>query len=277
MKPEAPIRGPFASKRIRESLSLKANDMPNLLRVNVACSNYDQVVEKCVAWAEERESHCLTFSAVHMVMEAHDKPDYRATLNSLDMVNPDGMPVVWALRVLGHKGATRVYGPDATVCLLKAAARQGIPVGFYGGSEATLARLVEQVKKNYRGIQIAYAFSPPFRKLTREEDAAIVDRINASGARFLFIGLGCPKQEQWMIDHRDRVPAVLLAVGAAFDFLAGTKPQAPRWMMRSGLEWVFRLGCEPRRLAGRYFKHNPRFIALVFRQWVTMRRWADAS
>src|ERR1700757_1675866 len=112
--------------------------MANLLSVNVACSSYDQVVEKCVAGAPKQESHCLTFSAVHMVIEAHDKPDYRAKLNSLDMVNPDGMPVVWALRLLGSKSATRVYGPDATVSLLKAATKQGIPVGFYGGSETTL-------------------------------------------------------------------------------------------------------------------------------------------
>jgi len=251
--------------------------MPYLLRVNVSCSNYDQVVEKCVGWAKKDESHCLTFSAVHMVMEAHDKADYRAKLNTLDMVNPDGMPVVWALRMLGYKGATRVYGPDATVCLLKAAVREGIPVGFYGGSQATLARLVEQVKKEYPGIRIVYAFSPPFRKLSPDEDAAIVNEINASGARFIFVGLGCPKQEEWMIEHRNRIPAVFLAVGAAFDFLAGTKPQAPRWMMRSGLEWVFRLACEPRRLAGRYFKHNPRFIALVLRQWMARRRVAAAS
>lgn len=245
--------------------------MAYLLRVNVACSNYREVVDKCLAWANGNESHCLTFSAVHMVMEAHDKPEYRAKLNSLDMVNPDGMPVVWALRLLGNKTATRVYGPDATVRLLQSAARNGIPVGFYGGSEATIERLACQVRNHFPGIRIVYAFSPPFRKLTADEDAAVVEQINASGARFLFVGLGCPKQEEWMIDHRNRIPAVLLAVGAAFDFLAGTKPQAPRWMMRSGLEWVFRLACEPRRLAGRYFKHNPRFIALVFRQWITAR------
>src|SRR3974390_2237255 len=136
--------------------------MPDVLRLNVACSSYDQVVENCVAWARKRESHCLTFSAVHMVMEAHDKPDYRAKLNTLDMVNPDGMPVVWALRLLGSKSATRVYGPYATACLLKAAAKERIPVGFYGGSEATLNRLVEQVRQQYPGIQIAYAVSPPF-------------------------------------------------------------------------------------------------------------------
>ena len=250
--------------------------MPNVLNVNVARSNYSEVVDKCVAWAKAGEPHCVTFAAVHMVMEGHDKPDFRAKLNSFDMVNPDGMPVVWALKVLGHRDATRVYGPDATVHLLKAAQKQGIPVGFYGGSDSTLAKLVDQVEKNYPGINIAYAVSPPFRKLTQEEDDQIVKDMNASGARFIFVGLGCPKQEEWMVTHRDRVPAVLLAVGAAFDFLAGTKPQAPRWMMRNGLEWVFRLACEPRRLAGRYFKHNPRFIALVFRQRMT-RRLASAD
>ncbi len=243
--------------------------MPDVLRLNVARSSYDEVVKKCVEWARQKKSHSLTFAAVHMVMEAHDKPEYLAKLNSLDMVNPDGMPVVWALRMLGHKSATRVYGPDTTVCLLKAAQESGIPVGFYGGSESTLAKLVQRVKAEYPSLEVAYAYSPPFRKLTPEEDAAVVEQINHSGARFVFVGLGCPKQEEWVYDHRDRVPAVLLAVGAAFDFLAGTKPQAPRWMMRSGLEWLFRLGCEPRRLFGRYFKHNPRFVALVLRQWMT--------
>src|SRR5215472_16419688 len=125
--------------------------MADLLSVNVACSNYRQVVDKCLVWANRNESHCLTFSAVHMVMEAHDKPGYRAKLNSLDMVNPDGMAVVWALRMLGNGNATRVFGPDATVRLLKSAARNGIPVGFYGGSEATLERLVAQVKNQFHG------------------------------------------------------------------------------------------------------------------------------
>ncbi len=245
--------------------------MPDVLRLNVARSSYDEVVKKCVEWAGQKISHCLIFAPVHVVMVAHDSPEYREKLNSMDMVNPDGMPVVWALRMLGYKNATRVYGPDTTVCLLKAAQEKGIPVGFYGGSDATLAKLVENVKNQYPGINVAYAYSPPFRKLTAEEDAAIVERINHSGARFVFVGLGCPKQEEWLYDHRDRIPAVLLAVGAAFDFLAGTKAQAPRWMMRSGLEWLFRLACEPRRLFGRYFKHNPRFVALVLRQWMAGR------
>jgi N-acetylglucosaminyldiphosphoundecaprenol N-acetyl-beta-D-mannosaminyltransferase len=245
--------------------------MPEILRLNIACSSYDEVVRNCVAWAADGRSHGVTFAPVHVVMEAHDKPEYRAGLNSLDMVNPDGMPVVWALRLLGHKTASRVYGPDATVRLLEAAQQRQIPIGFYGGSETALRLLTQRVQQQFPRIQIVYAFSPPFRKLSSDEDAEIVRDINASGARFLFIGLGCPKQEQWVIDHRDRIPAVLLAVGAAFDFLAGTKPQAPRWMMRSGLEWLFRFATEPRRLAGRYIRHNPRFVALFVRQWLSSK------
>jgi N-acetylglucosaminyldiphosphoundecaprenol N-acetyl-beta-D-mannosaminyltransferase len=243
--------------------------LPNILGVNVAVSNYGEVVQRCTAWAKAGESRSVFFATVHMLMEAHDAPAFRAKLNNADMVNSDGMPLVWGLRALGHREATRVYGPDATETLLDCAQQSEIPIGFYGGSEATLARLVERVKERYPGIRIVFAMSPPFRPLSESEDENIVKQISASGVRFLFIGLGCPKQENWVIDHQGRVLAVMLAVGAAFDFLAGTKPQAPRWMMRNGLEWVFRIASEPRRLAGRYLKHNPRFVAQFLFQWMT--------
>ena len=243
--------------------------MSNILGVNIAVSSYDEVVEKCTAWAQIGESHSVFFANVHMLMEAHDKATFRDKINTADMVNPDGMPLVWALRLLGHRDARRVYGPDATEALLRAAERSQIPIGFYGGSDATLARLLCEVEKQYPGIRIVFTMSPPFRSLSAEEDEHIVKQIADSGARWLFVGLGCPKQEAWIISHRDRVPAVMLGVGAAFDFLAGSKPQAPRWMMRNGLEWVFRLLAEPRRLAGRYLKHNPRFVVLFLLQWMS--------
>jgi N-acetylglucosaminyldiphosphoundecaprenol N-acetyl-beta-D-mannosaminyltransferase len=243
--------------------------MPNILGVNIAHSSYDEVVNKCTAWAKAGESHAVFFAAVHQVMEGHDGVAFRAKLNSADMVNPDGMPVVWALRALGMRNVNRVYGPDATVALLSAAQESDIPIGFYGASEETLALLLAKVEDRYPGIRIVFAMSPPFRTLSEDEDASVVQQISESGARFLFVGLGCPKQENWIIDHKDRIPAVMLGVGAAFDFLAGTKPQAPRWMMRNGLEWVFRFASEPRRLAGRYLRHNPRFVALFLRQWIT--------
>ncbi len=243
--------------------------LPNILGVNVEVSSYDQVVQECTAWAAAGESRAVFFANVHMLMEAHDSATFKATLMTADKVNPDGMPLVWALRAFGHRDACRVYGPDATEVLLPAAQKSGIPVGFYGGGEATLAQLVSKTEKRYPGIQIVFAMSPPFRPLSDAEDMSIVQQISDSGARFLFVGLGCPKQEEWIIDHRGRIPAVMLGVGAAFDFLAGSKPQAPRWMMRSGLEWVFRLACEPRRLWARYLKHNPRFGALFLWQWMT--------
>jgi N-acetylglucosaminyldiphosphoundecaprenol N-acetyl-beta-D-mannosaminyltransferase len=243
--------------------------MPAVLGVNVSASSYAEVVNQCAEWARNNESRTVLFISMHGIMEAHDNPEFRALMNTADLANPDGMPVVWALRAFGAAHAGRVYGPDTTVALLRAAHESGIPIGFYGGDEPTLDLLLREVKRQYPGINIAFAMSPPFRRLTEEEDEAIVREINQSGARWLFVGLGCPKQERWVFSHKGRVCAVLLAVGAAFDFIAGTKPQAPRWMMRNGLEWAFRLASEPRRLAGRYFKNIPRFMVLVGRQWLT--------
>jgi N-acetylglucosaminyldiphosphoundecaprenol N-acetyl-beta-D-mannosaminyltransferase len=243
----------------------------SVLGVNVAASSYSEIVQKSMRWAEERQSRALFFATVHMIMEAYDNPGYRRVLNAADVVNPDGMPLVWAMRALGASGAQRVYGPDTTEALLPAAEEADVSVGFYGGSQSVLDALVTAVHRRHPKLRIAFVESPPFRALTPEEDAATIERMIASDVRLLFVGLGCPKQERWVMEHVGRVPAVMFAVGAAFDFLAGTKPQAPRWMMRSGLEWVFRLACEPRRLAKRYLKHNPRFVAYFLQQLASGR------
>lgn len=199
-------------------------------------------------------------ATTHMVMEAFDNPDFREVVNSSYLVTPDGMPLVWGLRLLGIKGAERVYGPALTPAVCKEASKRGIPVGFYGGSEVVLKRMIENLRSRFPGLKVAYAFSPPFRRLTDEEDKRVVREINSSGAKILFVGLGCPKQERWMYEHRDKINAVMLGVGAAFDFLAGVKPQAPSWMQNMGLEWFFRLITEPRRLWKRYLYHGPRFV-----------------
>ena len=170
------------------------------------------------------------------------------------------------LRGLGCRSATRVYGPDLTPLVLQAAADAGIPVGFYGGTDAVLARLVALMRRRFPRLQVAYAEAPLFRTLSREEDARTVDSMNRAGVRILFVGLGTPKQDRWMHAHKDRVQAVMLGVGAAFDFLAGEKPQAPRWMQSSGLEWAFRLATEPRRLGRRYLTQNPKFVFLALAQ-----------
>lgn len=199
-------------------------------------------------------------ATVHMVMEAQDDPDYRRLVNAAELVTPDGMPLVWMLRALGVRDAQRVYGPDLTPIVCRLAAERGVPVGFYGGDEQTLETLVARLRAEHPGLRIDFVHSPPFRPLTPEEDAAQSEAILDSGVRILFVGLGCPKQERWMADHRDRLGCALVGVGAAFDFLAGRKAQAPGWMQRAGLEWLFRLAHEPRRLWRRYAVHNPRFV-----------------
>jgi N-acetylglucosaminyldiphosphoundecaprenol N-acetyl-beta-D-mannosaminyltransferase len=205
-------------------------------------------------------------------MESYDSEEFRGVMNAADLVTPDGMPLVWALRLLGRRDATRVYGPDLTPMLLQKAEEEGVPVGFYGAAQWVLDRLLAAVRARYPKLKIAYAFSPPFRPLTREEDDNVVSAINASSARILFVGLNSPKQDKWMAMHRGKVQAVMVGVGAAFDFLAGSKKQAPRWMMPIGLEWLFRLCTEPRRLWKRYLKHNPRFVVLFAAQFLRNKR-----
>ena len=185
---------------------------------------------------------------------------------------------MWGLRLLGISMATRVYGPDLTPHLLNAAEEEGIPVGFYGGSRQVSKRPIEVVAQRCPRLQVGYdAFSLPFRPLGLEEDLRITSEISRSGACLLFVGLNTPKQDPWMWEHRGRVQAVMLGVGAAFDFLAGAKPQAPRWMMNAGLEWLFRLATEPRRLWKRYLTRNPRFVVLFAAQLLSGRFRAPDS
>jgi N-acetylglucosaminyldiphosphoundecaprenol N-acetyl-beta-D-mannosaminyltransferase len=240
--------------------------------LNVAVSSYEEMVARSLEWAARRESRSLFFAAVHMVMEAVGDTEFLPRLNKAGVVFPDGMPLAWALRALGEKRARRVCGTESTEAVLAAAEKAGVAVGFYGGSAATLEALAAAVRQRYPKLNVAFLESPPFRALTVEEDAAAVERIAASGARLLFVGLGCPRQERWIVAHLGRVPAVMFAVGAAFDFIAGSKRRAPRWMSRSGLEWAYRLALEPRRLAGRYFKHNPRFAMRFLWQLLAEKR-----
>ena len=238
-----------------------------ILGARTDATSYSDAAERVLAWASRAESRYVCVSNVHVTMESHDAGDYRAVVNGADLVTPDGMPLVWALRLLGVADATRVRGPTLMARVLERAATARIAVGFYGATPAVLARLAEACQRRFPGLEVAYAHAPPFRPLTAGEDAQVVEDIKRSGARIVFVGLGCPKQERWMAAHKGSVKAVMLGVGAAFDFLAGVKPEAPIWMQNSGLEWVFRLATEPRRLWRRYARHNPRFVALFLRQY----------
>ena len=231
-----------------------------ILGMRIDATTYSKAADQILDWARAGGRGMVCCANVNMVMECFDRAAYRNLVNSAELVTPDGMPLVWAMRGLGTRGATRVYGPDLTRTLLAAAERAGIAVGFYGGTPQTLKQLLAVTAANHPRLNISYSCAPPFKSLTDAEDHAVTEAIRASGARLLFVGLGCPKQEAWMAAHRDRLEAVLLGVGAAFDFIAGTKPQAPRVLQNAGCEWLFRLATEPRRLWRRYLKNNPRFL-----------------
>jgi N-acetylglucosaminyldiphosphoundecaprenol N-acetyl-beta-D-mannosaminyltransferase len=187
------------------------------------------------------------------------------------MATPDGAPVAWMLRRLGFAGQPRVNGPDLMWALCERCAASGQPVFLYGSTTATLERLVRRMGEAFPGLKLAGVESPPFQAMTDEEDAAVVKRINDSGASIVFVSLGCPKQEAWMAAHRGRVKAVMIGVGAAFDFHAGIVSRAPVWMRENGLEWLHRLGSEPRRLWRRYLVTNTLFIVGAIRQLLGRR------
>jgi N-acetylglucosaminyldiphosphoundecaprenol N-acetyl-beta-D-mannosaminyltransferase len=231
--------------------------------IRVDVTSYSEAVGLILKWASAFESRYVCVGNVHMMMEAYDSPMFKDIVYNADLVTPDGMPLVWMMQISGVRKQQRVYGPMLMLHVLEAAVREGVPVGYYGGKSHVLELLVKWSQTKFPGLNVVFVQSPPFRELTPEEDTSIVEDINRSGARILFVGLGCPKQEMWMAEHRGKVNAVMIGVGAAFDFHAGVKPQAPLLLQRLGLEWFFRLLSEPRRLWRRYLYHNPRFIVLA--------------
>ncbi len=237
--------------------------MTTVIGVHLNSTSYAHATGIILDWSTRRESRYVCAANVHMLMEAYDSPMYSQIVNSADLVTPDGMPLVWMMRLKGQRDQQRVYGPTLMLHILEAAARENISVGFYGSSPEVLQSLLVIMKDRFPNLKVAYSFSPPFRDMTPDEDASAVNEINQSGARIFFVGLGCPKQEEWMAEHKGKINAVMLGVGAAFDFHARLKPQAPLWMQKIGLEWLFRFANEPRRLWRRYLYHNPRFVFLA--------------
>lgn len=233
-----------------------------ILGSRIDCTSYPDACDRILDWARDRRSCYVIAANVHVVMTAYWQKSYQRIVNHAALVTPDGMPLVLALRLLGQRRQTRVYGPDLMLALCDRAARQQIPIYFYGGSEATLQKLTTNLQAQFPTLPIAGTYAPPFRPLTAAEEQADCDRIQASGAAIVFVGLGCPKQEQWMARQVDRLPAVMIGVGAAFRFHSGEVSQAPRWMMALSLEWLYRLGAEPQRLWKRYLINNPAFLFL---------------
>ncbi|MGZ6515894.1 MAG: WecB/TagA/CpsF family glycosyltransferase, partial [Actinomycetota bacterium] len=228
-----------------------------LLGMRVDVTSYDDAAERVATWVDRGESRTVCAASVNNVMQAHDDREFLQAMNDADLVVADGRPLVWGLRGLGAATATQVRGTDLMRALLATASSHRIPVAFFGGAPEVLDRLLGRVETDWPDLRVAYSFSPPFDPPTPDEDARAVRELNASGAGIVFVALGCPKQEFWLASHRGRVRDVMVGVGAAFDFLAGTKRQAPRFLQRIGLEWLFRLVSEPRRLWRRYVRHNP--------------------
>lgn len=222
-------------------------------------------------WAMRRESRYVCISNVHMVVAARQDAELAEAMREADMCTPDGAPIAWMLRRLGFADQPRISGTELMRAYLHEAVGRGEAIFLFGGTEAALAALKINLLAEFPGLLIAGAVSPPFRPLSAAEEAGYVELINASGAGTVWVGLGCPKQEKWMLAHRGRVRAVMLGVGAAFDFISGAKPRAPRWMQAAGLEWLHRVASEPGRLWKRYLVTNSLFVLGAARQ-LLMRR-----
>ena len=232
----------------------------------------DEAASVAATWAEDGAGRVVCAANVHMVMEAWDDPPFAAALAGADLVVCDGRPLVWASGLLGMRDARQTRGFDLMEAVCARAARRGLRVGLYGAAPAVLSKVRRGLLAAHPGLDVVYAVSPPYRPLTAGEDRAVLADLVAAGVQVLFVSLGCPKQERWMLERRDRLGCVMLGVGAAFDMLAGEIPIAPRWAQRLGLEWALRLVREPRRLWKRYVRHNGRFVWLVVRQSATGRR-----
>jgi exopolysaccharide biosynthesis WecB/TagA/CpsF family protein len=239
----------------------------NVLGVLIDAVDYDAATDQVVTAAHERRPFALTALAVHGVMTGVLDPAHNARLNSFDLVTPDGQPVRWALNLLHGAGlADRVYGPTLTLRVLARCAEEGLPVYLYGSTEDTLSRLIPALERMFPALKIAGVESSKFRPVQPGEDVEIADRIRSSGARLVLVGLGCPRQEVFAYAMRPLLDMPLMAVGAAFDYHAGLLRKPPPWMQRAGLEWLWRLGLEPKRLWRRYVVLNPAYLARLAAQ-----------
>jgi N-acetylglucosaminyldiphosphoundecaprenol N-acetyl-beta-D-mannosaminyltransferase len=246
----------------------------SILGVPIALTDYASALDVMDRLVETRQRGYVCAAPVHAVMVAQDDPEMLAALQGSTLVVPDGMPLVWAANLLGERLEDRVYGPELMLRYSDRCAERGHRVWLYGGrDQGSLVQLALSMRCRHPGIKIVGGYSPPFRPLTSDEEDALVAQINEAKPDVLWVGIGVPKQEKWMAHMRERLDVpVMCGVGAAFDFHAGRVPQAPRWMQERGLEWIYRIAQEPRRLLPRYLHFNPRFVVAFARQYLAERR-----
>jgi N-acetylglucosaminyldiphosphoundecaprenol N-acetyl-beta-D-mannosaminyltransferase len=238
----------------------------DILGVGISAIDMSMAVDEIERWIVAGERHYVCVTGVHGVMESQADPELRAIHNRSGLTTPDGMPMVWAGRRAGARWMSRVYGPDLMLAICERAVERGWTSYFFGGKEGVPERLAARLGERFPGLRVVGTESPPFRTLTDDEDEAVVARINVAAPDLLWIGLSTPKQERWMASHAGRIQApATLGVGAAFDIHAGTLHQAPVWVQRRGLEWLYRVYREPRRLWRRYVSIIPRFLLAIIR------------
>lgn len=229
---------------------------------------WDDAIESIRSWAKSRESKYVCICNVHSVVSARSNREFARAIHDADLTTPDGAPIAWMLRRLGFRSQERINGPDLMLRYFASAKSPSESIFLYGGQPETLRLLEERIMRDFPALKIAGSYSPPFRRLSKTEDHEIIERINKSGANTVWVSLGCPKQEQWMADHKGRIHAVMIGVGAAFDYHAGTITRAPEWMQKNGLEWLHRLCSEPKRLWKRYLVTNTLFLGFALGQLI---------
>ncbi len=249
----------------------------NILGVEVSAINMGQALATIQEWIDRKDPHYVCVTPAHSVMDCYRDPSLRRVFNDSGLTTPDGMAIVWLLRLHGCRHVSRVYGPD----LMREACRLSVEKGWrhylYGGEPGVAESLKSTLEAQFKPIQIVGTYSPPFRPLSEDEDRQVVEAINAAKPDIVWVGISSPKQERWMQQQRGKVSAsVMVGVGAAFDFLTARKPQAPRWMQRSGLEWLYRFWHEPRRLWPRYSQY-PLFVLLALAQLAGLRRFGSGK
>lgn len=237
-----------------------------LISIDISRGTYDEFVSAILKYAKAKTSSYVCVANVHMVIEAYEHPEFADIVNSADLVTPDGMPLAKAIKALYKEEQVRVDGMSLLPILLSESENNGLSVYFYGSSQETLDDTSIHLKKNYPNLKLAGMHSPPFRKLTEEEENDIAEKITASGANIVFVVLGCPKQEVWMAGMKGKIPAIMLGIGGALPVLIGQQKRAPEWMQRNSLEWLYRFAQEPSRLFKRYFKTNSMFLYLMAKE-----------
>lgn len=251
------------------------NNKVNILGVGVNPIDIVQAIDMITCWIDENEKNYVCVTPAHGIMECQQDKTLRKIFNGSGLTTPDGMSIVWILNLLGYRNVNRVYGPDLMHSLCKYSSDNAKYKHYlYGGQIGVPEKLAEELQRQYPNIDIVGAYSPPFGQLTPDSDRKIIDNINQLSPDIIWIGISTPKQERWMASHIGQLNAsVIIGVGAAFDFISGTKNQAPRWMQRYGLEWLFRLFNEPKRLWRRYILY-PYFLILVIAQFLGVKEYS---